>query len=134
MGARVRRDGWEHDLHEVIEGARQRPFSWGSHDCATWAARVRQSLTGAALPGFVGTYRTARGAARAIRASGAADLCDAVTREIGTQLASPALARRGDIVSDGAALGVCLGATAAFLGPGGLVFRSMAGCAMAWEV
>jgi hypothetical protein len=42
----VRRDGWEHDLHEVIEGARQRPFSWGSHDCATWAARVRQALTG----------------------------------------------------------------------------------------
>jgi hypothetical protein len=28
----------------------------------------------------------------------------------------------------------CLGATAAFLGPDGLVFRPMSDCTMAWEV
>lgn len=130
----MRRDGWEHDLHQVIEGARQRPFSWGSHDCATWAARVRQALTGEAAPGWAGTYRTAAGAARAIRRAGAKDLCDAVSREIGQALASVALARRGDIVSDGKALGVCLGRDAAFLGPDGLVFLPMTACAMAWEI
>lgn len=129
----MRRDGWEHDLHEVIEGARHRPFRWGSHDCAIWAASVRAALTGTE-PAAQGGYRTARGAARAIRRSGAADLCDAVTRELGAPLASPLLARRGDIVSDGAALGVCLGADAAFLGADGLVFRPMTVCTMAWGI
>lgn len=131
----MRRDGWEHDLHEVIEGAREAPFSWGRHDCATWVADVRRALTGIdAAARWRGTYRTAPGAMRAIRRSGARDLAEAVTRELGGPLASPSLAQRGDIVSDGAALGVCLGAEAAFLGPDGLVFRPLAVCTMAWRV
>lgn len=131
----MRRDGWEHDLHEVIEGARHRPFRWGSHDCAIWAASVRKAVTGIdPAPGWHGTYWTALGAARTIRRTGAADLCEAVTRELGAPLASVSLARRGDIISDGTALGVCVGAQAAFLGPDGLVFRPMRACTVAWGI
>lgn len=131
----MRREGWERALAEAIEAARHRPFAWGVHDCATWAADVRRAMTGSdAAARWRGRYHTARGAARTIRLTGAASLVEAAGRELGSPLASPLLAQRGDIVSDGAALGVCTGAEAAFLSADGLAFRPLIDCTMAWRV
>lgn len=131
----MRLEGWERRLEEMIEGARERPFSWGTHDCATWAAAVVLALTGRDLGAtWRGSYSTVRGAMAAVKKRGGDDLCDAVTLELGAPLTDILLARRGDIVSDGSALGVCVGSHAAFLGSNGLVFQRMARCNMAWAV
>lgn len=131
----MRLEGWERRLEEMIEGARERPFSWGTHDCATWAADVVQALTGRDLgSAWRGSYNTVRGAMAAVKKRGADDLCDALTLELGAPLPGIWLARRGDIVSDGDALGVCVGSHAAFLGSNGLVFQRMTHCNVAWGV
>ena len=131
----MRVDGWESLLASEIEAARARPFSWGSHDCATWAADVRRALTGHDLAAaWRGTYRDARGAKRSIRATGAGDLVEAVSMAIGKPLPSVLMAGRGDVVTDGAALGICLGRDAAFLSRRGLAFRPLAACLHGWRV
>lgn len=131
----MRLEGWEARLAEEIEAARSRPFRWGQHDCATWAADVRRALTGEDLAaGWRGKYRDARGAKRAIRATGAHDLVEAVTRAIGSPLPSVLMAGRGDVVTDGAALGICLGRDAAFLSLSGLAFRPLATCLHGWSI
>lgn len=131
----MRREGWELDLHAAIEGARHRPFVWGTHDCATWAAEVRCALTGAdAAADWRGSYRTAVGALRAIRRTGARDLAGAVTSRLGAPLPAVTLAQRGDIVCCRSALGICTGPDAAFLGAEGLVFQPLTACDMAWSI
>lgn len=131
----MRREGWEHDLHELIERARARPFARGTHDCTTWAADAVRAVSGVDLSlGWRGSYGNARGAARTLRRAGYASLAAAVTDKLGPPLASALLAQRGDIVTDGVALGVCVGAEAAFVSPKGLVFLPISGCTMAWRV
>lgn len=131
----MRREGWEQGLHAMIEGARQRPFAWGSHDCATWVAEVRRVLTGVdAAKDWRGSYRTASGAMRAIRKAGAGDMASAVTARLGAPLPVVALAQRGDVVCRDRALGICTGQDVAFLGPDGLVFQPLTACDMAWSV
>ena len=39
-------DHWERHLIAAIEAARDRPFRWGRHDCATFAFDLRRDLTG----------------------------------------------------------------------------------------
>lgn len=131
----MRREGWELDLHAAIEGARHRPFAWGTHDCATWAAGVCRVLTGSDVAAdWRGSYRSARGALRAIRSTGARDLAGAVTERLGAPLPAVTLAQRGDIVCSSQALGICTGSDAAFLGAEGLVFQPLTACDMAWSI
>lgn len=135
MGQVMRRKGWEGALSRLIEDARERPFAWGSHDCATWAADCVMAVTGRDLgQDWRGRYRTARGAARMLRRAGFSAIADAASVRLGQPLPSPLLAQRGDVVTDGAAMGVCIGATAAFLSPDGLAFRPLAACAAGWRV
>jgi hypothetical protein len=130
--------GWELGLVTAIEAARQCPFQWGVHDCATWAFDLRRDLTGgedvAAL--WRGRYRTALGAERVMRRLGWRSL-EALARDLlGDPLPSVRLAQRGDLVlaNTGLGLGVCLGARAAGMAPSGLVFVPHAACALAWRV
>ena len=63
---------WEQILAAAILAARDRPFVWGQHDCATWAFDLRRDLTGgpdhAAL--WRGRYRSAGGCHRVLRRLG----------------------------------------------------------------
>lgn len=133
-----RRPGWEHQLATSIEAARTRPFSWGRHDCATWAFDLRRELTGccdvAAL--WRGRYRTARGALRVMRRLGWTSLEAAGRDLLGEPLPSVHLAQRGDLVlaNTGLGFGVCFGARAAGIAPEGLVLRPLAACALAWRI
>lgn len=119
----------------MIEAARQRPFAWGVHDCATWAAEVCRVMTGTDVAAdWRGSYRTATGAMRAIRKAGGRDMASAVTARLGAPLPAVTLAQRGDVVCREHALGICTGPDAAFLGPEGLVFQPLTTCHMAWSV
>ncbi|WP_407703826.1 DUF6950 family protein [Tabrizicola oligotrophica] len=67
-----RSPGWERHLTEAIVAARDRPFRWGRHDCATFAFDLRRAIAGshdvAAL--WRGRYTTGRRAAWVMRRLG----------------------------------------------------------------
>jgi Domain of unknown function (DUF6950) len=134
----MRRSDWQNRLADAIEAAREMPFSWGSHDCATWAFGIRRDLTGgediAAL--WRGCYRTALGAHRVMKRLGW-DSLEAAGRDLlGTPLPSVLQAKRGDLVLGGSepAFGVCVGAKVAFVASDGLNFLSVSDCSLAWRV
>lgn len=129
---------WEYILADRLEAAQAQPFAWGAHDCATWAFDLRRDLTGGAdvAAAWRGRYRTALGALRVMRRLGWPDL-EAMGRDLlGDPLVTPLLAQRGDVVLGGQdpAFGVCAGARAAFVSPGGLIFLPLADFLMAWRV
>jgi len=134
----MRRSDWQNRLADAIEVAREMPFSWGSHDCATWAFDIRRDLTGgediAAL--WRGRYRTALGAHRVMKRLGWVSLEAAGRDLLGTPLPSVLHAKRGDLVLGGSepAYGVCVGAKVAFVAPDGLIFLSVSDCSLAWRV
>ena len=134
----MRRADWQVRLAGAIEAAREIPFSWGSHDCATWAFDLRCELTGsediAAL--WRGRYRTALGAHRVMKRLGWVSLEAAGRDLLGTPLPSVLQAKRGDLVLGGSELayGVCMGAKVAFVAPDGLVFISLSDCSLTWRV
>ena len=130
--------GWTSLLAARLEAAREAPFVWGQHDCATWAFDLRRDLTGgedvAAL--WRGRYRTQMGAVRVLRRLGWPSLEAAGRDLLGAPLPSPMLAQRGDIVLGGEdpAFGICIGARAAFVSPEGLVLLPLDRCHLAWRV
>lgn len=42
----MRGDGWELRLVAAIDAARDRPWAWGSHDCATFALACARAVAG----------------------------------------------------------------------------------------
>ena len=134
----MRRPDWQVRLAVAIEAAREIPFSWGSHDCATWAFDIRRDLTGgediAAL--WRGRYCTTLGAHRVMKRLGW-DSLEAAGRDLlGTPLPTFLKAGRGDLVLGGTdpAFGVCVGAKVAFVAPDGLVYLPLVSCSLAWRV
>jgi hypothetical protein len=129
---------WPERLADTIKAASGRPFSWGAHDCALFAADCARAITGVdPLTHVRGEYASARGAARVLRRLG----CDDVA-QLAALVAGPEVplvgARRGDWVlcppTDGVVLGVCLGARAAFVMENGVTFRPTLDCAAAWKI
>ncbi|HCY99803.1 MAG: hypothetical protein A3D16_20725 [Rhodobacterales bacterium RIFCSPHIGHO2_02_FULL_62_130] len=130
--------GWEVLLAAAVDDARSRSFTWGTHDCATWAFDLRRDLIGGddTAAHWRGRYRTARGAARVMRRLGWSSMRQAGTALLGVPLADVRLAQRGDLVlsPDASSFGVCLGAQVAFLAPEGLTLRALSSCALAWRI
>ncbi|WP_375698002.1 DUF6950 family protein [Pseudophaeobacter sp. TrK17] len=134
----MRRSDWQSRLADAIKAAREIPFCWGAHDCATWAFDVRRDLTGGEdiAASWRGRYRTALGAHRVMKRLGW-DSLEAAGRDLlGMPLPSVLQAKRGDLVLGGTdpAFGVCVGAKVAFVAPDGLVFISLSDCSLAWRV
>ena len=129
---------WETRLAGAIEAARDMPFAWGRHDCATWAFEVVRDLTGGADHAALwrGRYSTALGSHRILRRLGWTSLEDGGRALLGDPLATPLLAQRGDMVlgSEDPAFGICVGARAAFVGPAGLIYLPLTSCHLAWRV
>ncbi len=129
----MRLDGWEERLSAAIEAARDVPFQWGIHDCATWAFDVRRALIGVdAAAAWRGRYGTALGSRREMLRLGWADL-PAMGRALLGEPLRPVTAQRGDIVL-GAAFGVCIGSQGAFLAQDGLTVLPLRDCAQGWRV
>jgi hypothetical protein len=120
-----------------VADARDRPFQWGTHDCATWAFDVRLAMTGLdAAAAWRGKYRTEKGAARMLRRLRCKTVADLATSILGEALPTVLFAQRGDIALGGVeqALGICVGSEVLFLQPSGLVALPLRECVKAWRV
>jgi hypothetical protein len=95
MNTLQRLPDWPTRLADVVARAHRTPFAWGSHDCCLWAADAGLAITGRDFAAELrGTYSTAAGAWRALRAVGG--LRGAASRG-GVLLPGPAYARDGDV-------------------------------------
>jgi hypothetical protein len=94
----TRREDWPSRLDAVIQAASERPFSWGRHDCCTFADDCVEAVTGARLwPAGLGTYATAVEAQKRMFAMGWETVGDALDSVVGERVAV-LLAQRGDLV------------------------------------
>ncbi len=126
-----RREDWPEALARVVQSAHDQPFSWGSHDCAAFAAAAIEAMTDIdLLEPFRGRYSDADSAKAALRAAGHRSLYHFLCRQFG-QPVHPVHAGRGDIAlahgEDGPALGVITGKDALFVGEaqiGGRVLKA----------
>lgn len=127
-------------LIDFIEGRRERPFSWGENDCATFAADwIRQQTGIDPVAQYRGKYKTAAGAARAMKRYGTGELVSTWIGLVGEPLPSVRLAMRGDVVAKdmgetGDAIGIVIDHRAAFVAPDGLRFEPVESCRLAWRV
>lgn len=87
-----RREDWPERLSAYIASVMWRPFVWGSHDCATFAAGAVQAVTGESVE--IPKYGTAIEAARL---TDEFNLGERMTRLLGEPIA-PAMAQRGDVL------------------------------------
>lgn len=56
---------WQGRLYKLISEHEQIPFQFGQHDCAIWAGKVVESVTGEDFySSYVGTYKTLKGGLR----------------------------------------------------------------------
>lgn len=129
----MRMPDWEERLAAYLNGVRDVPHAYGSHDCALHGANAVAAMTGNdfGIP-FRGRYRTELGAARALRKRGAGTL----EATFGAHLPEihPALAQRGDMVLAQGSIGVCIGSEAMFAGEHGLERIGRAAWTRAWRV
>lgn len=133
----VRRPDWRSRLSACVEGALKRPFEWGVHDCALFAADAVLAMTGVDHADFWrGRYRTAAGAMKILGRGG----YDGHVAYVAAHLPElhPSVAADGDIAvietELGPALGVVAGALVAVPGPIGLSFVSRAEAMQAFHV
>lgn len=85
---------WPEILADEIQAAKSRPFSWGTHDCCAFAARVVEAMTGEDFTIRFNGYDSATVAAEVIAQNGGLEAM--VRRCLGEPI--PALtAQRGDV-------------------------------------
>lgn len=143
-----RSEGWPAALMAHLRSRRRAPFQWGTHDCALFAMDGVLSMTGTDLAAwFRGRYADEAGARAAIAAFAGGGTLESVAEMVAAREGLPetavSLAQRGDIVlldneSDGRwgpALGLCVGASAAFAArPEGIALVGMTRIRRAWRV
>jgi len=111
-----RREDWAERLENFLEArgcylsAQQKPFEWGTNDCAMFACDAVQEMTGVDLAAEFRGYGSEAGAAQAMAEyvrgrsipPGCETLLEAVAvlvaREHGLEEIEPGLAQRGDVV------------------------------------
>lgn len=83
---------WQSRLAAVVLQAQREPFAWGTHDCARFAARCVQAVSGLApaLP----VWTDERTAARALKLGGG--LAALAAARLGAEV-PPAVAQPGDV-------------------------------------
>lgn len=121
---------WQTRLSRYIRQRRNIPFEWGVNDCATFACDGIAAMTGVDPARSLKGYRTRRGADRALKKHGFADLkaaADALAEEHGFPPVDPAYAQRGDLVLVETERGQCLGLVS--LGIAGLAIANFEGVA-----
>lgn len=132
----TRKQSWPEILAEEIKAAEMRPFSWGTHDCCAFAARVVEAITGQDFMGAPFAPYETEAEAQEILAEfggveGIAGLC--LDQPIPVNFAS-----RGDVMlmptERGDALGICIDHRAAFASVKGLMLQPVSACRLAWMV
>ena len=130
---------WPERLAAVVAAAQHQPYQLGQHDCLRFTCQCVDAVAGVDLWQRFAGYTTKLQALRTIAAI-APGLGQAVSAVLGSQPVPALLARRGDVLlyvdAGGEHLGVCVGSTAAVLGPQGLAHLPLdhAGFLHAWRV
>lgn len=132
-----RADNWPTLLTRFIEERRAMPFAWGSNDCCLFAADWCRTVGGIDFAeGIRGTYSSALGAMRVLEKHGG--VFGLAQKRAGLERVPKQMAQRGDIVAHevphGVALGICLGAVAAFVGRDGLTFAPIEAAVGVWRI
>ncbi len=133
LGHRV--PDWPRQLDAVVNDARVRPFNWRRHNCATFAADCVEAMTGVSLhERFADCLTSVRRAV--LNAEFLEEHADSI---LGVERRIPVrLAQRGDVVivrvEPAPALAVCLGISAAAVGPTGVSFVRMEAALCAWRI
>jgi hypothetical protein len=131
-----RTPGWERSLEAYLASVAGTPFRYGRHDCAAFAAGAVQAQTGIDFySSWRGKYQRARSALRLLAKRGFADVEGPFTAALGEP--QPVLrAQRGDIVSDGSAMGVRWSTGGLFVGEEngvpGLLLKPLPELVRAW--
>lgn len=134
----MRLAGWERRLSDYVEQCRSLPFSWGTHDCATFCAGAAQAVTGEdLLEQFRGMYADEESAVAVVAEWAEGDYEKLITSILGEPKAVN-FANRGDVVLSLRyrlpTIGVCLGERSAFVTKKGLTFAQTSDCEKAWAV
>lgn len=129
MAARLGK--WESRLAQFVEANRSTPFKWGHHDCATFACKCIEIITGE-YP-IKERWASKAKAMRLIQERSLTDRASDHFPQIDVNLA-----QRGDLVAtmtdDGIALGIFLSPVAVFASKDGLSFRRRSELLKAWKV
>jgi len=132
----VQLDAW-------LAARRRTRFVWGRADCALFAADWVLAATGEDFASwFRGRYDSPASAWRALRRFAGGSLVKTATAQLGAPLATPNLARRGDIVlldpPPGFAievLGICAGHVIAYqAAPSGVGYLPLRNAINAWRL
>lgn len=112
-----KRPDWRDRLERTIADATEAPFVWGTNDCALFAARCVEAMTGHDLGAPLrGTYESPAGALRALRRYGYDGVGPFAHALLGPARAVPEDAETGDVVlvelEAGPALAIAFGAQA----------------------
>lgn len=133
--------GWPEMLHEYIESAMSREFSFGSFDCALFCADWVRLATGVDRAEGLRGYSSMKAAYEIIARFDTLE--DLVSHQMGSPAAHPASLQRGDITlmrdnpSLGEApegLGICLGLHSAFPAQKGLIWLRTLDAGCGWKV
>ena len=130
----MRLPDWEARLHAYRDSVADAECSYGRMDCALFVANAVNAMTGHDFGApFRGRYRSAAGAVRALRLYGAGNLPKTLTAALGFPV-HPSRAGRGDIVTDGQNVGVCMGGVAKFVSDIGMTDLPRSAWQQAWVV
>lgn len=132
----MRKQNWPELLAVFIEQRHSLPFTWGSHDCCSFAAASVLELTGVDhFAPFVGQYDSAISAARVLKEHDG--VRGIATAALGDEI-PPLTAQRGDIVmisaEHGDTLSVCMGGYCLAPGDTCLTARPILSAVTAWRV
>ena len=135
----TRRDDWHAQLMNAVETAALLPFSYGLHDCCTFAAHCVDAMCGTELVSRMqrdNPYSDEASAYREIEREGG--FAALVSKYLGASMPNPLLAAPGDIAlcmnGEREIVGVIVGHTIVAPGGGGLVSLPYDSMVAAWKV
>jgi hypothetical protein len=127
----VRVPNWESKLADFVESKSNEPFKWGVHDCATFACKCVEVITG--VYPIKDRWKSKAKAVRMLKERSIIDRTSDVLEEIDVNLA-----KRGDVVAtmteDGIALGIFMSPVAVFASKSGTSIRRRHELLRAWKV
>jgi hypothetical protein len=127
----MREQDWVSRMWQTIAKLERVPFEYGKFDCAVFAGRCVDAITGSAFTEAFGVSDK-RSAIAFLRREGGLEA--AVTRRLGEPVPGYA-ARRGDVcLIDKKTLGICTGPTIAVLGNSGVEYLPLARAQKHWRV
>jgi hypothetical protein len=131
----MRPEDWPLQLETYIDKARSVPFAWGLNDCVSFACGWHQLMTGRDVYAlFRESYGTENEAMRIMIKHGVHGMEEAGRFLFGEPRPGNTHIQRGDIAYAQSALGICTGATGAFLNEEGLTFIRLADFELGWSV